>query len=118
MSDAIFHITSRSQWGEAQGSRWYEADSLAAEGFIHFSTEAQVLPSAERFFADRTEDLVVLVIDPDKLTAELRWELAHAGTPDEQAFPHLYGPLNLDAVVDVRPLTRNADSRFASPFAR
>jgi uncharacterized protein (DUF952 family) len=72
--------------------------SLAAEGFIHFSTERQLLRSAERFFAGR-DDVVVVSVREDRLAAPLRFEVAH-GEP----FPHLYGALNLDAVVDAVPL--------------
>ncbi|MEM7680557.1 MAG: DUF952 domain-containing protein [Planctomycetota bacterium] len=108
----LFHITARADWEAAQAQGHYTHPSLASEGFIHFSTKAQLLPSAGRFYAEGTDELVVLVIDPSRLAAELRWEPAHVGTPDQQDFPHLYGPLNLDAVVDVLPLTRDEQGRF------
>ena len=75
----------------------YQADSLVTEGFIHCSTAAQVEASGRRHFAGQT-GLVVLEIDPGKLRWELRWE----GSSHGGAFPHLYGPLDLDAVISVQ----------------
>ncbi len=94
----ILHITHRTAWEAAQQAGNYTAPSLATEGFIHFSTPAQVLWVAERFYAGQT-DLVLLEVDPAALTAELRYEESEPG----QLFPHLYGPLNLEAVRAVRP---------------
>lgn len=66
------------------------------EGFIHCSTAAQLVTTGRRHFAGQS-DLVVLEIDPDRLRWELRWEES-GGEP----FPHLYGPLSLDAVIAVQ----------------
>jgi len=66
---------------------------------------------ANRLFAGRV-DLVLLYLDPDRLGAPVRWE---PGAPDDPAamlFPHLYGPLPADAVVDVRPYVPGTDGRF------
>ena len=75
------------------------------EGFIHCSTAAQLESSGRRHFAGQT-GLVVLEIDPGKLRWELRWEgAAEPGTsPSNQSelYPHLYGPLDLDAVISVQ----------------
>jgi uncharacterized protein (DUF952 family) len=97
----LFHITTRAAWDAATVAGVYVAPSLAREGFIHLSTEAQVPGTLRRFFAGQT-GLVLLVIAPDRLAAlgtEVRFEAA-----DGDAFPHLYGPLALDAVVEVRAL--------------
>ncbi|MBS1124241.1 MAG: hypothetical protein H6Q90_6469, partial [Deltaproteobacteria bacterium] len=74
----------------------YRAASLEAEGFIHLSTAAQ-LPGTLRRFYRGVPDLVVLTIDPTRLRGELRYERA-----DRDDFPHLYGPLELDAVIVVQ----------------
>ena len=72
--------------------------SLEQVGFIHCSFEEQVAATFDRFYAGRN-DVVLLVIDPSRLAAEVRVEdLTDTG----EAFPHLYGPLELDAVIDVR----------------
>ena len=97
MSDraAILHITDRPAWEAARAAGVYRGDTLDAAGFIHCSTPAQLAGVARRFFAGR-RGLVLLRIDPGRLAAPLRYELS----PDApEPFPHLYGPLNLDAVI-------------------
>jgi uncharacterized protein (DUF952 family) len=101
----IFHIASEQDWRRAQREGSYAAPSLEQEGFIHLSTPAQVVSSAQRHYAGR-DDLVLLVIAPDALTAELRRERSrHHRDP----FPHLYGRLNLEAVRRVVPFPRDRD---------
>ncbi len=69
----ILHITSRADWDRAVAAGEYRAGSLAAEGFLHASTAAQVAGSANRFYRGRS-GLVVLRIDAARLRAPLRWE--------------------------------------------
>lgn len=95
-SESIFHITTREQWNHANLAGKYQADSLVTEGFIHCSTAVQLESSGRRHFAGHS-GLVVLEIDPHKLRWELRWENSHG-----ESFPHLYGPLDLDAVISVQ----------------
>lgn len=100
----ILHITSKQDWSNAQAKGEYTAPSLATEGFIHFSTDKQAVNVANAFYRGRT-DLVLLVVDETKLKPDLKWE-APAGPPADNIsradlFPHLYGPLNLDAVGSV-----------------
>ena len=76
----IYHITSRRAWNEAQTQGVYRAESLDSEGFIHCSTEDQVIPVTLRFYKGRT-DLLLLVIDPERLTSDLKWEPPDGGTP-------------------------------------
>ncbi|MBV6391473.1 MAG: hypothetical protein KPEEDBHJ_00681 [Anaerolineales bacterium] len=105
----ILHIASKQDWSSAQAKGEYAAPSLATEGFIHFSTDKQAIHVANAFYKGR-KDLVLLVVDESKLAAELKWE-APAGPPAENIsqsdlFPHLYGPLNLNAVtsaLDLQP---------------
>jgi uncharacterized protein (DUF952 family) len=89
----IFHITLRSQWNSAVDS--YRDDTLATDGFIHCSELRQVVAVANRFYAGQS-GLVLLCIEVDRLKPELRYEAA-----DGDEFPHLYGALNLDAVLRV-----------------
>jgi uncharacterized protein (DUF952 family) len=95
----ILHITQRAAWERAQAEGSYRSDSLASEGFIHCMTEGQVAWVADKFFKGQS-DLVLLDIDEAKLASPLRYE---SPPGKEETFPHIYGPLNLDAVVQVEP---------------
>ena len=95
----LFHITTRDAWQRAVGLGEYTADSLACDGFIHLSTETQWSGVRDRFYRD-VPDLVLLVIDPERVRAEIRYERA-----DGDDFPHLYGALDIGAVVEVREMT-------------
>ena len=103
----IYHLVSKQVW-EQLGAGPYQADSLIAEGFIHCSYEEQVARSANRFYADHGE-LLVLTIDPALLTSPLRHEAATNG----EVFPHIYGPIDRAAIVDVQALRRDANGRWA-----
>lgn len=96
-SDYIYHITTRDQWARAREAGQYEADTLASEGYMHCSTQDQVAGVLERYFKGQT-DLVKLKILKEKVNRPLVFELA--GSINE-VFPHIHGPLNLDAVVEV-----------------
>ena len=115
----IYHITSRPAWSEARERGDYRAPSLETEGFIHCSTEAQVLPVAEKFYVGQ-QGLLLLVIEPSLLTSALKWEPPSGGTPpagvaEGDLFPHVYGPINLDAVVRVMDLEANSDGKHTLP---
>jgi uncharacterized protein (DUF952 family) len=112
VSDIILHITTRTAWFAAQESGEYAADSLAGDGFIHCSKEDQVLRVADSFFTGQ-HGLVLFVIAPARLTSELRWELGVDLATD--FFPHIYGPINLDAVVDVLTFEPDAHGKFHLP---
>ena len=115
----IFHITSRANWGAAQTKGEYVADSLQSEGFIHCSTLAQVLPVAENFYRGQT-GLVLLVIEPPLLSPDLKWETPSGGTPppgvpEGDPFPHIYGPINLDAIVNVLNFITDSNGDWTMP---
>lgn len=95
----ILHLTTRAEWEAARASGRYAPPSLAAEGFIHFSDVTQVARVAAARFAG-VPDLVVLCVPVDRLDAPLRYETSDAGA---ERFPHLYGPLDVDAVARVVP---------------
>jgi len=100
----ILHITSKSEWEQAQQRGEYIAPSLQTEGFIHCSTENQALHVANAFYRGRN-DLVLLKLDEAQLKPELKWE-PPAGSPapgisDSDLFPHIFGPINLTAVASV-----------------
>lgn len=98
MSDVIFHLTTVSEFQHGLITGAYRPASLGAEGFIHLLDADQVVDVANRTFAGRT-DLVIVSVDADRLEAELRYEGVEGG----EQYPHLYGPLNLDAIVGLEP---------------
>ena len=116
----ILHLASNDAWLAAVKSGVYHADNLSTEGFIHCSTSSQIMGVANAFYHAQ-HGLVVLVIDPAKLTAELKWEPpAHpnperAAAVSDELFPHVYGPLNLDAVVNVISFEPADDGTFFLP---
>lgn len=112
MSDLIFHITPYDSWASAQIDGIYRGDTLESEGFIHTSTLQQIVRTANKFYHARS-GLVLLCIDPLRVQPSIRWE---APGPDvHEVFPHIYGPLNLDAVVKVIPYEPRPDGLFDPP---
>jgi len=91
----IYHLTTREEWRQAKEKGRYEAASLADEGFIHSSEERQIPGVLERYFKGKT-GLLKLSIDTEKLTAPLYYDWSPS---IEDTFPHIYGPINLDAVI-------------------
>jgi uncharacterized protein (DUF952 family) len=106
----ILHITRRDRWQAAKNLGTYSSETLATEGFIHCSTLAQVIGSANRFFKQQT-DLVILVIEIDRVTPEIRYE----GDNPNNLFPHIYGELNIEAVTQTIDLETNPDGSFIMP---
>ena len=102
----IFHITDATTWAESQARGSHTGSTrgidLAEEGYIHCSTAEQWHSVVERFYVD-DRDLLLLHLDERLLTSPLVYEQL-PGAPE--SFPHVYGPLNLDAVVDVERLVR------------
>lgn len=107
----IFKLSSRSQWLEAEASgRFTGAPVDLKDGYIHFSTGAQVRETAARHFAEETA-LIVAAVDPEKLGPALKWEPSRGG----DLFPHLYGELPMEAVVYVADVPLGDDGRHVFP---
>ncbi len=102
----ILHLTTQPAWRAAQASGQLIPGSIAAEGFIHCSRPDQILWVANGYFPGQL-DLVLLEIAPERLKAEVRWDYH-----EDSFFPHVYGPLNLEAVMDARPFSPDADGKF------
>ena len=96
----IYHVVSNTSWQNAVQQGFYEAASLAQEGFIHTSKADQVAGVLNRYYKGET-DLLLLHIDESLLTSTLQYELAPSVNEE---FPHIYGPLNVDAVVKIEKL--------------
>jgi len=109
----ITHIADRTEWEAAAERGEYRPPSLAEDGFVHCSTAYSVCMPANQFFRGR-QGLVLVAIDQRRLQSEIRWEEPQ---PTVEAFPHIYGPVNLDAVVAVEPFDTGADGNFEVPKA-
>ncbi len=109
--DLVFKICPRSLWVEAEKAGVFTGAPVdIADGFIHFSTAAQVGETASKHFAGMS-DLLLIAIDTQALGAALVFETSRGG----QLFPHLYSHLSLDAVRLVVPLPLGTDGRHVFP---
>ncbi len=115
----VLHIIAQKDWENAKAAGVYRPSSLASEGFIHCSTIHQAVRTANTFFKG-TPGLALLCIDERKLAAPCRWEDPAEGPGHSEAgekFPHIYGALNLAAVIDVVAFPCGEDGRFELPAA-
>ncbi len=108
----IYHLAWASDWQRCERDGWYRPDSLATEGFVHCTREPHMLLTvANEFFAEqRGEPLLCVRLDEGAVGADVRDEDPGVG----HLFPHVYGPITLDAVREVRPLERR-DGRWHLP---
>ncbi len=106
--DLLVHICPRSEWLMAQKSGQYIDTSLEQDGFIHCSQPEQVLEVANHFYPG-IPDLILLWLDPANLDSEIRWENV-GGT----MFPHIYGPINIDAVCSITNLEPDMNGTYCS----
>ena len=105
----IYHLTNRGDWAAAQDAGQLRPESLAAEGFIHCSQDqVQMLRVAQRLYAGRA-DLLALEVDTALLAAPVVTEPSRSG----ELYPHIYGPLEIGAVIAARPLIPNDGGGFA-----
>lgn len=115
----ILHLLSREAWAEAQAHGLLVAPSVATEGFAHCSTEHQMIDVANKYY-NGANNMVLLNIDPTKLASQLKFEPpAHIdgspALPHEPMFPHIYGPINLDAVIEVIDFPCRSNGEFVAP---
>ena len=106
----IYHIATADAWNDAVTTGRYRADSLHDEGFIHCSTLAQVLRVAD-FLYQGVHGLVLLEIDPQQVGPDIQFEKANTG----ESFPHVFGPINPDAIVRTFPFEPGEGGSFALP---
>jgi uncharacterized protein (DUF952 family) len=99
-ADDILHIATPLEWAEAQRTGVVAPASLESEGFVHCSARGQLAATLARHFAG-AGPLIGLVLDPDAIAADLRWEEGHPG----ERFPHVYAPIPVAVVVAIEPLT-------------
>ena len=113
MADArIYHVCRREEWRNAESSGLYVGSTQdVADGFIHFSSAAQIVESVARHRAGQ-DGLVIIEVDSARLGDGLRWEASRRG----DLFPHVYGKLALTSVVRVAALPLGADGRHVFPW--
>jgi len=109
----IYHIAVAADWALACRVGKYTMSTrgrtLAEEGFIHTSTAGQVALVANAFYQGES-DLLLLVIDAARVAEEIRYEPVPG---QAQPYPHIYGPLNIDAVIQTRPFRPDPDGQFS-----
>jgi uncharacterized protein (DUF952 family) len=111
MTAIIYKICDRAGWEEAERSGVFRGAAVdVRDGFIHFSTAAQVNETAALHFAGGT-DLMLIAVDAAALGDALKWEVSRGGA----LFPHLYGALPCSAVLWAKPLALGADGRHVFP---
>lgn len=106
MSEPLFHIAPAVAWVQSAGP--YIPADFDREGFVHCSTKHQVINVANTFFRGRS-DVVLLVIDVDRIDAPIRYENLSGGS---ELFPHIYSPLPRESIVAVEPLSLRIDGTF------
>ena len=107
----IYKICERAQWRAAEAAGQYRGSRVdERDGFIHFSTAAQLAETASKHFA-KASDLMLVAVDSAALGAELKWERSRGG----DLFPHLYAALPLKTVRWARPLPDEIDGHRPLP---
>ena len=111
MDNIIYKIVPATLWQDALKSGEFKGAAIdLSDGFIHFSTAGQVAETAARHFAG-ARDLLLVAVDGNRLGDKLVFEASRGGA----FFPHLYGPLSLDAVLWEKPLPLGADGAHVFP---
>ncbi len=117
----IYHLTSAAGWEQSQSAGQHTTPSLSTEGFIHCSTAAQVVKVANKYYREMP-DCIVLWVETEKLSAEVKWEApAHPDpknppeTVPNELFPHIYGAMDITAVIQTSTLPKDAAGFFIQP---
>lgn len=112
----VVHVASQADWDAAETRGRYTHPSLEADGYIHCARPEQVESVVNAGDPPPGLELVAVLVDTDRLDAEVQWESGRTrtGPDDPEAFPHVYGPIDLDAVVDVVPF-ETAEGRYVLP---
>jgi uncharacterized protein (DUF952 family) len=109
MSGVIYHLVPIDYWEAQPADRPYVPAGFEQEGFIHCTRGAeQITMVANRYYLSDPREWLVLVLDEQAVTSEIRYEPGRDGV----LYPHIYGPLNRDAIREVRNMPRNRDGTF------
>ncbi|MFW5782070.1 MAG: DUF952 domain-containing protein [Candidatus Muiribacteriaceae bacterium] len=106
----LLHVADRESWKIAKKEGQYKDISLNKEGYIHCSSPAQITKVVHKNFRNR-DDLEILVIDPSKVKSTIRYEEA----PDGELYPHIYGPVNTDAIIKAIDMETDKEGKYLLP---
>lgn len=110
---AIFHLTPKQYFDALDEDSDFMPAEFEADGFIHCTgSRAKMLEVANRYYKDVPGEFLLLVINEEAVIAEVVWEDGSPPDPDGTQFPHIYGPLNRDAIEDIIPMNRLPDGTF------
>jgi uncharacterized protein (DUF952 family) len=111
----IYHMVPTERWRDWPTNMPYLPDEYDKDGFVHCTAgDELMLKVANHFYMNVSGDFGLLVIDTERLTSELKWESPTPGDTLAPLFPHIYGPINRDAVTSMRMMRRDADGRFVA----
>lgn len=109
----IYHMILTTRWQQWPVGQAYLPLEYANDGFIHCTAGDELMVKvANRFYQAVPGDFRVLVIDTTRLTSPLVWEAPTPGDTLAPLFPHIYGPINYDAIITSKPMQRAADGQF------
>lgn len=111
--DLLFHITTKEEWDKYKSNGNYEPESLENKGFIHCSSGHQINDTANRLFEDH-DQILLLIIDVSTLGEEIKYE---EDQDSGEEYPHIYGPLNSNAVIDKIVVSAEQDGSFDIAFS-
>ncbi|MBK8981278.1 MAG: DUF952 domain-containing protein [Ignavibacteria bacterium] len=109
--EIIYHLTIKKDRILFKKTKPYRTASLDTEGFIHCSPKDKVRSSAAKFF-NKEKEILLIYIDQSKVSSEIIWEDSNN---DNFLFPHIYGELNLEAVIEIYEIVRDEDGIFVFP---
>jgi uncharacterized protein (DUF952 family) len=108
-----YHLVPRATWEAADPAAPYAPESLSSEGFVHCTDGPdEVALTANRYFRAEADDLLALLIDVGRLSAPVRYE------DPRRVYPHVYGPIEREAILGVLEMPRAADGSFLPPPPR
>ena len=111
----IYHMALASRWNTWPANTPYLPEAYADDGFIHCTAgDALMIQVANRFYRSVPGTFLALVVETGLLTSRLEWEAPSPGDTLAPLFPHIYGPINLAAIVDVKTMTRASDGTFTA----
>jgi len=111
----IYHMALASRWHSWPQNTPYLPEAYADDGFVHCTAgDELMIKVANSFYRSVPGNFLALVVDTGRLTSRLEWEAPAPGDQLAPSFPHIYGPINLDAIVDVKTMVRDAKGTFTA----